>query len=114
MVEEDTSCFSTPALTMLWHPSIDKSAFVGEVGSSTICQGTQRESHPAMHLVIGRQTSVPALDPAVAREPAQAPFSCCMETPENTVLDHDTQERAFVEVQVSRREVPALCWSTKI
>lgn len=33
-----------------------KSTSVGSVGSSTLRQGTQKESHPPVHPVIGRQT----------------------------------------------------------
>lgn len=49
---------------------MDKSAFVGAVESGTICQGTQEKSHPPVHWVLGRQTSVLTVDSAVACDAA--------------------------------------------
>lgn len=37
-------CPPLPTKRTIWHPSTEKSAFVGVVGSSTICQGTLDES----------------------------------------------------------------------
>lgn len=51
------------------HPQI---VSVRSVGYSTICQGVQEESHPPEHWVIGTQTLVLMVDPAVACEPAPA------------------------------------------
>lgn len=44
------------------------------MGSSTTSQGIQEQSHPPGHQVIDMQTLVPAVDPAVASEPAPAPL----------------------------------------
>ena len=55
---------------------MNKSASVGVVGSSTIHQGTQEESCPPVHQLIGRQTSVLAAKPAVACELAPATLGC--------------------------------------
>lgn len=46
------------------------SAFEGAVGSSTTCQGTQEEYCPPVIWLIGKETSVPAVDSAVGHEPA--------------------------------------------
>lgn len=43
-----------PLTTKFWHPFMNKSTSVGIVGSSTICQGTQKVSHPPVHQVIDR------------------------------------------------------------
>lgn len=37
-----------PSKPTIYHPPMDKSAFVGAVGSSTIHQGTQKETHSPM------------------------------------------------------------------
>lgn len=61
--------------TTVWHPSRDRSALVGAVGSSTPCQGTWEESHLPMHWLMAIQTLISAVDPEVACEPALAPLS---------------------------------------
>lgn len=60
--------------TTIWHSSSDKSVFVGAVGSSTICQGTQEESRLPMHWIPGMQIWVLTMNPAVVHEPAPAPL----------------------------------------
>lgn len=45
------------------------------VGSSTPCQGTWEASHLPMHWLMAIQTSISAVDPEVACEPALAPLS---------------------------------------
>ena len=42
--------------------------------TSTICQGTQEDSHPPVHQVIELETSIWAMDPEVAHEVAPAPL----------------------------------------
>lgn len=49
-----------PSTTKTQHLSANKSASVGVVVSSTICQEIWEESCPPVHWVIGRQTSVMA------------------------------------------------------
>ena len=65
-----------------------------------------------MHQVIGRQTLVLTLDPAMAREPAPVPLGCGPGVPgKHCVRQSRMDKRALVEVQVSSREVPAHDWS---
>ena len=45
---------------------MNKNPSVGVVGPSTRYQGTQEESRPPVHLVIGRQTSIRAAGPPLA------------------------------------------------
>ena len=45
------------------HPFMNKSTFVGVVGSSIICPGTWDESRPPVYPLIGRQTLVWAVEP---------------------------------------------------
>ena len=67
---------------------MDKSAFVGAVGSSIIHQGTQKESSPPMHWVRSIQTSVLAVDPEAACELAQPLLDTVWEPLENNDLDN--------------------------
>lgn len=53
---------------------MEKSTFVGTVGSNTLCQKTWEESRPHMCWIIGRETLVPAGDLDVDCEPAPAPL----------------------------------------
>ena len=109
--EEDIPCCIPPPTT-IWHPSMDKSAFVG---SSTIHQGTQEESCPPMHWVIGIQNSVLAVDSAVASELAPVPLNHGLGAPIGHCLRQSPiDERTFVEIQVSSTEIPACHWSKKI
>lgn len=72
------------------------------VGSSTICQGTLEESHPPVRWVIGRETSVQAIEPAGDYVSVSAPLGCSWRTPSEQSLGQTlTDERTFVEVQVS-------------
>lgn len=81
---------------------------VGSVGSSTICQGAQEEPCPPMHQVIGIQTLVLAVGPAVACELAPAPLSHSLGNPgEHCFRQSSIDERTSVEVQVSSGEVSA-------
>lgn len=83
-----------------------KNDFEGTVGSNTICHGTQGESHPPMHLVISRQTSVLAVNPAVAHELAPAPFSHTSGTLGRHYLRQlPMDERACVKVQMFTRKI---------
>ena len=91
-----------------WHPSMEKSAFVGAVGSSTIHQGTWAESRPLVHWVIDIQTSIVAVDPAMECELTPPPLGCGLGAPgEHCLRQLPMDKRASVEVQESSREVPA-------
>ena len=68
------SLFLSLLPTVIQHLSMDKSAFVGAVGSSTIHQGAWEESYPPVCQVIGVQTLIPAVDPALACEAALDPL----------------------------------------
>lgn len=59
------------------------------VGSSTIYQWTQEESHPPVHLVIGRQTLVQTLEPAEPEnsKPAQVTLTMFRKKPGDAELD---------------------------
>lgn len=70
------------------------------------------KGRPLLCWVIGIQTSVPAVDPAMVHELVPAPLGCGLVALENTVLHNHPQVRASVEVQVSR-EVPAHCCRKK-
>lgn len=68
-----------------------------------------------MHGAIGVQTSVLAMDPAVAHGPAPAPLNHVSGAPRKHCLRQSPMDsRASVEVKVSSREVPAHRWSKKI
>ena len=54
-----------PTVTEVQHSSMNKGALEGAIGSSTIHQGTQEKSHPIVHQVIGKQTLILTIDPAV-------------------------------------------------
>lgn len=58
--------------TEIWHPSLSKSASVRVVGSSTMCQGRWVGSHPPGCQVVGRQTSVRAVELVGTCEPVSA------------------------------------------
>lgn len=63
-----------PHQTIICHPSVEKSAFVRAMGSSTICYMTWEESCPPMCQVIGIQNSALALDLAVVHGLSLAPL----------------------------------------
>lgn len=73
--------FPPPWTTKIHHPSTDKSAIEGAMGSSTIYQGIWEESCQPMHGVIGRQTPLAGVDPASIHEPAPAPLNHDLEAP---------------------------------
>lgn len=70
-----------------------KSAFMEAVASSTTCQGTQEESWPPVHLVIGKQTLVLVMDPEVAHEMALGPLDHGSGTLENIDLGNHPRAR---------------------
>lgn len=70
-----------PSPKTIWHPSIDNSALVGAVGSSTTCQGIWEEARPPTCQVICIQT--------VACEPAPAPLSHGREDPGKPTITHN-------------------------
>lgn len=58
-----------------------------------------------MHQVVGTQTWVPAADPAVACEPSPAHSGHGPGAPGEHCLKTPMDERTFVEVQASNREL---------
>lgn len=58
--------------TEIWHPSMSKSASVRVVESSMMCQGPWVGSHPPGCRVVGRQTSVRAVELVGTCEPVSA------------------------------------------
>lgn len=83
---------------------MDRTAFVGVVGTSTTGQGVQQEACPPVHGVIGKQTSLLAVDPAVAPEPPPAPLSHGLGSPgKHCLRQSPTDETAFAEVQVPEK-----------
>ena len=64
---------------------MDKSGFVGALQSSTICQGTQEESHPPC---IREQASRPQsrCETCSGHEPALTPLRHCPRTPWKALL----------------------------
>lgn len=82
-----------------------KSASVGTVGSSTIEQGTQKESHPPMCPVIGIHTLVP-MDPEVAHEPALAPLGHSLWAPgEHHLRQSPTYKGTFVKSRFPKEKL---------
>lgn len=76
MAAKDVLHFCCPLTSKTWHLSINKSASVGSMEFSTIGQGTQKESHPLVHQVTGRQKLMWAVEPAGACELTPKPFGC--------------------------------------
>lgn len=92
-----------------------KKCLCGAVRSSTMHRGAWKESCPPMHQVIGKQTSVPAVGPAVVHKLSPVHLGHGPGAPdEHCLRQSPMDERAFVEVQVSSRETPAHHWSKKI
>ena len=114
MVAKDVLHFCSPSQQQN-STSMNKGVFEVIVGSSTICQGIKEKSHPLVHQAIGRQTMVLAVDPVVVHGLASAPLGCGPEAPrEHWLRQFPRYERALVEVQVYREEVPAHYRSKKI
>ena len=89
-----------------------KSASAEVVGSSTTHQGTGEEPCPPVHPVITKETSVLAV---ILQQPMNWPqllLAVVQETSENS-LSYPLDKRAFMEVQVSSREVSAHHWNKK-
>lgn len=64
--------------------------------------------------VTGMETLVPAVGPAVTHQLApSSPGSNLEGTGNDCLRQPPTDDRAFVEVQVSSTEVTAQCWSKK-
>lgn len=84
--------FDLPSTTIVWHLSIDKSAFVGTVGSRIIHQVNQDESQNHA-LVIDIQTSGWAMAPAVIYEEAPAFLSQGQGTPEKQCLRQSPMDK---------------------
>ena len=101
----------SPSPAKIWYPSTDKSFFVGVVGSTLYTKGPRRVSPTCA--VGNRQTDLAlAGDPAMAHESAPASLSCVPGAPgKHCLRQSPTEEKAFVEVQVSRKEVPAHQWN---
>lgn len=82
---------------------MDKSAFVEAVRFSIICQGPQEESHAPLRWVISRYFGPGSS--SLGHNMGASGGHCLRKSP--------TKTRAFVEVQVSSREVPAHHWLKK-
>lgn len=92
---------------------MNRSAFEGAVGSSTIHQGAWEESCPPLHQEIGRQTSVTAVDPAEAAELALASLSLSPGAPENSDLDdHSWMREPLMKFRFPEEKFQ-LHWSKK-
>lgn len=89
---------------------MDNSAFMGDVESSPGCQYGE-EFHPPVHWVVGRDMLLSTMDLAVIYEGAPASSGHGTGAPE----EHWglTDERVFVEIQVSSGEVPEHRWRGK-
>lgn len=72
---------------------MERNPFQEAVESSTISQGTREESRPAIHQVIGKQTSVPDVDLVMAYKLSPASFNHHLGAPENTNLDIHSRTR---------------------
>ena len=80
---------------------MNKSTIFGVVGSSTIHQNTQEESHPPVHLVIGGQVLVGVMElakPANLPQPLSTVVGGNMEYED---LGRYPQTRDFVEAHLS-------------
>lgn len=78
----------------------------GSGGIQHIHQGIWEEPYPPVNWVIGIQTSVLAVNPVVAQEPAPGPLSHHLGTPGECFLRQSpSDKRAFVGVHVSIRKV---------
>lgn len=75
------------------------------MGSSTLCQETQEESHPPVLWVLGRQTLVWSMELAGSCEPALNPLAATHRKHRLGQLPMDM--RAFQEVHISRGKIPA-------
>ena len=91
--------------------AVYKSASAKVMGSSTIHQDTFKEPCPPVHPVITKETSVLAVDSAVAHKLTPVPLSCGPGDPRKHCLIYPLDKRALVEVQISNREVSAHHWS---
>lgn len=95
--------------------STNKSASMGVVKSGTIRQGTQEECLPFVYQVIGKQkTQEKKLRTSVLLVAYNWLHPSCHgpgAPGEHCLGQSPTDDRAFVEVQVSRGKVPALHWS---
>lgn len=91
-----------------------KKCLCGAVRSSTMHRGAWKESCPPMHQVIGKQTSVSAVGPAVVHKLSPVHLGHGPGAPdEHCLRQSPMDERAFVEVQASSREVIAHWWKKK-
>lgn len=109
MTKTSLICVLPPTSTTIWHPSTDRSVFVGAVRSSTTCQGTRR-THPPRHQIIGTETSFLAVYPAVTPNQFQSLSAMVWKPLENSLRQLPREEKAFVEIQVSSEDVPAYHW----
>ena len=57
MPEMSLTCIP-PSTTTIRHKPINKSTFVGAVGSSTICQRTWEKYHPPLHYLYTQVTGI--------------------------------------------------------
>lgn len=96
--------FVSPSIPIKLASYHRQSAFV-----ETICQRTEKASHPPISKVLCIQTWVPAVDRAVAWELVPVPLGCS-QSPGKYCFGQSLQ--AFVAVQVSR-DVSAQHWRKK-
>ena len=91
-IHKTSLIFAFPtSTTEIWHTPTNKSAFVKVVGSGTLQQETWEESHSPVHWVIGRQISVPAVEPAGDCKLVLGPVGCGLEAP-GDLGNHQWQE----------------------
>ena len=74
-----------PLTVNTWYPPMSKSASMGNVGSSSIRQGTHQEPHPQVYGARGRQMSGPAVWPTGDCEWVLAPLGPVMGGPVGTL-----------------------------
>lgn len=97
------------------HLSINNSAFEGTLKFSTIHQRTEKESHPSVHQIAGRQSMGPAVSSAVACEPAPAQLGHSLGIPRIHCLRQlPVDNRTFGRAWVYRgKKVSVHHWRTK-
>lgn len=100
----------SPLSTIIWHPPIDNRAFLGAVESNIIWQGVC-----AYPCICNRRGDLgPSCGPCSDSSTSSILSGCNLEGTGNDCLRQPpTDDRAFVEVQVSSIEVTAQCWSKK-
>ena len=91
----------------------NKNTSVGVVGSNTKCQGTKEEYHPPVCWLSGIETLVPAVNPAVAYEPATNLLSHKPEAPGEHCLRQPPMDKRDFVGSIPERSF-SYHWSTHI